>query len=86
VIGALCGIAIVVTAGYILRFLHNVFFGELDHRIEHHIEAEGPITIQEKAAGFILASILFVVGLYPRVMTELISSAVVPFVNTYYAP
>ena len=76
-LAALSGVGIVVTAAYILRVLHKVFYGELNPKL-HSLE---PITSLERAAGIILVTILIVVGLYPPLMTTLIYTTVEPLVR-----
>jgi len=80
VLAALSGIGIVVTAGYILRYIHRVFYGKLDPHFEHL----PPITRLEKTAGVILMAVLFIVGLYPPVMTKIIDSGVQPFIRSTF--
>jgi NADH:ubiquinone oxidoreductase subunit 4 (subunit M) len=80
VLAALCGIGIVVTAGYILRYIHRVFYGKLDP----HFAKLPPITGLEKTAAVILMAVLFIVGLYPPVMTKMINSSVEPFIHNVF--
>lgn len=76
-LAALSGIGIVVTAAYILRVLHKVFYGELNEKL-HHIE---PITSLERVAGVILVANLILIGLYPTVMVGMIYATVEPLVR-----
>jgi len=80
ILAALSGIGIVVTAAYILRVLHKVFYGELNEKL-HHLE---PITTVEKVAGIILVSQLIFIGLFPFVMTNLIYGTVEPLIRRLF--
>ncbi|MBI4430350.1 MAG: NADH-quinone oxidoreductase subunit M [Candidatus Omnitrophica bacterium] len=76
-IAALCGIAIVITAAYILRVIHRTFYGELNPKFA----SLPPETIQEKVSVAILCAVLIVVGIYPVVLLDTIHSAVDPTVK-----
>ena len=79
-LAALTGIAIVVTAAYILRVIHNVFYKETSSNF-HHLT---PITGLEKLAGILLVANLILIGLYPSIMMNLIHSSVEPLVRTLF--
>jgi len=74
VVAALSGIGILVTAAYILRVIHSVFFGELPAAFANL----PPITLMEKCAGGVLAALLILIGLYPSLMTRMIFHSVQP--------
>ncbi len=74
---ALSGVAIVVTAAYVLRVTHRVFYGKLDPHFEHL----APITRTEKVAASILMGILIGVGLYPSIMVDMIRGGVGAFLS-----
>jgi len=76
-LAALTGIGIVVTAAYILRVMHKVFYGNLGEKL-HPLE---PITPLEKVAGVILVTNLILIGLFPSVMVNLIYTTVEPLVR-----
>jgi len=77
ILALLSGIGIVVTAAYILRVLHKVFYGDLNEKL-HHLS---PITTIEKAAGIILVANLVLVGLCPSIMVNMISASVTPILK-----
>lgn len=72
IIGAL---AIPITAGYTLRAIRAVFFGELKHAAWRNLP---PLTTPEYVAGAFLAAVLIVGGLYPAWLTTPIASGVQP--------
>ena len=76
---ALTGIGIVVTAAYVLRVLHKVFYGDLNEKL--HV---APITPLEKVAGVILVSNLILIGLYPPIMVNLIYATVQPLIRSLF--
>jgi len=82
ILAALCGIGIVVTAAYVLRVLHKVFYGEPSDKVLHL----APITGFEKVAGVVLVSLLIIIGLYPSIMVDLIQSSVNPIVSNLFPP
>lgn len=73
VVAALFGIP--VTAAYIMRVVGRVFFGELPPQFAH---IPG-ITVQDKIALAILVFFLIGLGVYPRIMADLIGVGVRPF-------
>jgi len=76
VIAALCGIGIVVTAAYIMRVVHRVFFGKLKEKFAN-LE---PLTRMEVYSGALLAFLLILIGIYPSLMTKMIHHSVKPLV------
>lgn len=66
-------ISIVITAGYILRVIRRVFFGDLPKALEGHIHDIAP---SEKLALGVLCLVLVGVGIFPSVMVPLIVSGV----------
>jgi NADH-quinone oxidoreductase subunit M len=64
-------IAIVITAGYIMRLVGRVFFGKLPTEFDGHI---GPITSLDKVALVVLSGVLVVLGLFPAVMAPMVES------------
>jgi NADH-quinone oxidoreductase subunit M len=71
ILAIIAAISIVITAGYIMRVIGRVFFGEMPEEFVGHISK---INIQDKLALVILASILIIVGVYPRIMAPLVES------------
>jgi NADH-quinone oxidoreductase subunit M len=74
-IAILAAISIPITAAYVLRAIYTVFFGELKDQSFLKLP---PLTWQEYAGASILAAVLLIVGLYPAILTEPISSGVAP--------
>jgi NADH-quinone oxidoreductase subunit M len=71
VIAIVAAVSIVITAGYIMRVIGRVFFGDMPEEFEGHIT---PIKLQDKVALVILSAILVIVGVYPRIMVPLVES------------
>jgi len=71
VLALIGAISIVITAGYIMRVIGRVFFGEMPQEFEGHIT---PIKLQDKVAVVLLSAILVIVGVYPRIMVPLVES------------
>ncbi|HEU4322690.1 MAG TPA: NADH-quinone oxidoreductase subunit M [Roseiflexaceae bacterium] len=74
-IAVLAALSIPITAGYILRAIFAVFFGELKDR--HFLDLP-KLTWQEYTVGTVLAAVLIVSGLAPAYLTEPIASGVRP--------
>ena len=70
-VAVVSAIAIVITAGYIMRVVGRVFFGKLPSEFEGHI---GPITSLDKVALVVLSGVLVVLGLFPAVMAPMVES------------
>lgn len=64
-------IAIAITAAYILRVVHQVFFTKLPAEFEHHV---GDVTIMDKVALGVLVGVLLALGWYPAWMAPLVAS------------
>lgn len=64
-------VGIVITAGYVMRVVRGVFFGEMPSEFEGHIT---PITNFDKVALVLLTGVLILVGVYPGVIAPLIES------------
>jgi NADH-quinone oxidoreductase subunit M len=74
-VSILAAISIPITAAYILRAIYIVFFGEVKDPSFFKLPK---LTWQEYAGASILAAVLLIVGLYPGILTEMISSGVKP--------
>jgi NADH-quinone oxidoreductase subunit M len=74
-VAILAAVSIPITAAYILRAIYIVFFGEVKDASFFKLP---PLTWQEYAGATILAAVLLIVGLYPGILTEMISSGVQP--------
>jgi NADH-quinone oxidoreductase subunit M len=68
-------LGIVVTAAYILRAVHNVFFGEYDEHKWHDMK---PILAVDKIALAMFVLILIVIGVYPGIIAPIVESGVAP--------
>jgi NADH-quinone oxidoreductase subunit M len=71
IVAIIAVISIVITAGYIMRVVGRVFFGQLPAEFEGHI---GPVLLQDRVALTLLAAILVLVGVYPAVMAPMVQS------------
>jgi NADH-quinone oxidoreductase subunit M len=77
------GFGILMTFVYILRAMHAAFFGDRESDAEKW-KGLPPITLPEKAASVILIFCTLIVGVYPPIMTELIDSAAIPFIQNLF--
>jgi NADH-quinone oxidoreductase subunit M len=73
IIAIVASISIVITASYIIRIIGKVFFGPMPDQFEHHV---GDVTIKDKLALTLLCVIMIAVGVFPSVMSTLVSSGV----------
>jgi NADH-quinone oxidoreductase subunit M len=67
--------SIALSAAYILRALQSTFFGELNRERYPHV---GDVTVLDKVAIVTLAVWFVLIGVFPRVMTDLIQTGVEP--------
>ncbi|GAB4447791.1 MAG: NADH-quinone oxidoreductase subunit M [Anaerolineae bacterium] len=74
IIGA---VSILVTAAYVMRVVHLVFFGKFDENKYHLV---GDVTPIDKAALIILAVALLILGVQPLVMAPMVQSSMAPIV------
>ena len=65
-------IAIAITAAYILRAVHQVFFTKLPAEFEHHV---GDVTVLDKVALVVLVGVLLALGWFPAWMAPLVASS-----------
>ena len=72
-IAIVASISIVITAGYIIRIIGNVFFGKVPAEFEGHVH---DVSALDKVALVLLSAILIVVGVYPPIMVPLVQSGV----------
>lgn len=75
IVAIISAIAIVVTAAYILRAVHAVFFGDYD---EHKWHDMRPILGIDKLVLVSFSVILVVIGIYPAVIAPIVQSGVTP--------
>ena len=76
----LLGVAgIVLTAGYILWMLERTFFQTLHPRFEHVEDA----TLLERVPLVVLTLAILVVGVWPRVLTDVIKAGIQPILSRF---
>jgi NADH-quinone oxidoreductase subunit M len=73
VVAIIAAISIVITAAYIIKIIGKVFFGPMSEEFEHHIS---DVTVLDKVALVTLCVIMITLGVYPMVMSPLVSSGV----------
>ena len=69
----IASISIVITASYIIRIIGRVFFGPMSEEFDHHI---GDVTVLDKVALAVLCVIMITIGVFPSIMSGLVSSGV----------
>jgi NADH-quinone oxidoreductase subunit M len=76
----LAGIGILIGVAYTLRALQKAFFGDRENQPGHAGPdlPMAPITIPERVGGLVLMAVSLIVGVYPRLLLDLI----VPSFNT----
>jgi NADH-quinone oxidoreductase subunit M len=74
-ISILAAVSIPITAAYLLRAIYVVFFGEVKDASFFNLPK---LTWQEYTGATILVAVILIVGLYPGILTEMISSGVKP--------
>jgi len=73
IIAIIASISIVITASYIIRIIGRVFFGPMSEEFDHHV---GDVTVLDKLALTVLCVIMITIGVFPSVMSGLVSSGV----------
>jgi NADH-quinone oxidoreductase subunit M len=73
IIAIIASISIVITASYIIRIIGKVFFGPMKEEFEYHV---GDVTVRDKVALAMLCVIMITVGVYPSIISGLVSSGV----------
>jgi NADH-quinone oxidoreductase subunit M len=73
IIAIIASISIVITASYIIRIIGRVFFGPMSEEFDHHI---GDVTVKDKIALTLLCIIMITIGVFPSIMSGLVSSGV----------
>ncbi|HMK08129.1 MAG TPA: proton-conducting transporter membrane subunit, partial [Anaerolineales bacterium] len=71
IVAVIAALGIVITAGYILRVVGKVFYGDMPAEFAGHI---GAIRTQDRVALVVLAGLLVLIGLQPWVMAPMIAS------------
>ncbi|WP_026371009.1 complex I subunit 4 family protein [Kallotenue papyrolyticum] len=77
-VAALAGLAIPITAAYVLRVTRAVFFGAIKNPAFYRLPK---LTWQEWATGLILAPWIIAVGLFPNLLHPMIDRSVAPVVQ-----
>jgi NADH-quinone oxidoreductase subunit M len=77
-VAVLAGIAIPITAAYVLRVTRAVFFGEVKNPEFYRLPK---LTWQEYATGIILAPLIILVGIFPNLIHPMIDRSVAPVVQ-----
>ena len=72
----LSAVAIVITAGYILWMIRRVFYGPFNERWEHLTDARGVELVPLVG----LLAVIFLIGLFPSILTDVINHGVAPLV------
>jgi NADH-quinone oxidoreductase subunit M len=72
-VAVIASISIIITAGYIMRNVRQVFFGELPEKYEGHLT---DITIFDKIALTTLCLFMIMLGFYPNFMVPMIETGV----------
>jgi len=78
VLTVLATCSVVVTAVYVLRGLGRVFLGEIQ---DSHFEHLSDATITERLSTGVLVGTLFLVGLVPMVIIQMIEGSLMPFMH-----
>jgi len=68
----LTGVGILVGVAYTLRVMLKAFFGDAEEKEEHSHEPMSPISPQEKLGAVLLIIISLVIGLFPRLLLDII--------------
>ncbi|HMT21772.1 MAG TPA: hypothetical protein PKE20_11110, partial [Promineifilum sp.] len=71
-------VGIIITAAYILRAIHSVFFGEYEGDRWHDMR---PLLSIDKFVLLMFSVILIVIGLFPVVIAPIVESGMQPVVN-----
>jgi NADH-quinone oxidoreductase subunit M len=66
-------ISIIITAGYIMRNIGQVFFGNMPEKFEGHLT---DITVLDKVAITTLCLFMILIGLFPRFMVPMVQAGV----------
>lgn len=77
-VAVIASISIVITAGYIMRNIRQVFFSEMPAKYEGHLT---DITLLDKAAIVTLCLFMILLGLYPGFMVPMVDTGVTYIMN-----
>ncbi len=70
-VAIIIALGIVITAAYIMRVVHGVFFNQVPKEMEGHI---GPINALDKVALVLLSGVMILIGFFPSIMAPLVES------------
>ena len=74
----IAALGIIITAAYILRAVHNVFFGEYDADKWHDMR---PILAIDKFALIMFSALMILIGVAPNVIAPIVESGMIPVVE-----
>jgi NADH-quinone oxidoreductase subunit M len=77
-IAIIAALGIIITAAYILRAVHNVFFGEYDADKWHDMR---PILAIDKFALVMFSALMILIGVAPNVIAPIVESGMIPVVE-----
>ena len=72
-VAVIASISIIITAGYIMRNVRQVFFSRMPENLEGHLT---DITILDKVALTTLCIFMVLIGLYPNFMVPMVATGV----------
>ena len=78
IIAIVAALGIILTAAYVLRITFQVFFGKFN---EEHFPGIRDITLQDKAVLIMLGAALVIVGVYPQIISTMITNGMLPIFN-----
>jgi NADH-quinone oxidoreductase subunit M len=78
IVAIIAVLGIVITAGYIMRVVRGVFFGEVPEEFEGHIS---PINTFDKVALYLLSGVLILIGVYPAIIAPMIETGAISILN-----
>ncbi len=64
-------LGIVITAGYLMRAVGRIFFGEMPEEFRGHI---GPINVGDKVALYLMSGAMILIGVFPAVMAPMVQT------------
>lgn len=71
-------LGIILTAGYVLRVVQLVFFGDFN---KERFPEVGDVTVIDKTALLLLGSWLIILGVYPQIMTGMLQAGMQPIIK-----
>lgn len=74
------GLGMIVTVTYTLRTIHKAFFGDRRSDLTKWSQFP-PITVPEKIGSIILVSLIFIIGIYPPIMMNMVEKSCYRFLT-----